>query len=347
MDDLELFNYRNLFPLNRTSSFLLTLMYLCPFPFSRISLLYILKSLHSDKEASALLNSLVKEGYLYRKQGYYALTSKSVIQLDIYKEKAPHRKRDFSIESLSIYEIKSFIVAQALFNAVAPVIRDTGHFPKNETERNTLIQCMIDQIQSKSVPFLKGHNLSIYKKTISKTRYLREYEINSLYLSKLYTKLNAAAIKAKTNMAEAKNYERINNELNQVKKALEKAAPLCQMLTYTDGLKILTLAILEQNNLFIEDMTSSSISIGIINSATNSMTNYQLKKKLDYAVTFSAFLGLELSVSIYTPQTYIGVLKNRMNKLKAPFILPPITVKPVPQKLSIRSAYLKEILEEK
>lgn len=347
MDDLELFNYRNLFPLNRTSSFLLTLMYLCPFPFSRISLLYILKSLHSDKEASALLNSLVKEGYLYKKHNHYALTSKSIIALDIYNEKCPHRKRTIAIENLSTYEIKSLIIAQTLFNAVVPAIQDIGHWPQNETERNTLIQCMIDQIQSKSVPFLKGYNLSIYKKTISKTRYLREYEINSLYLSKLYAKLNAAAIKAKTNMAEAENYERINNELNQVKKGLEKAAPLCQMLTYTDNLKILTLSILEQNNLFIEDITSSSISIGIINSATNSMTNYQLKKKLDYAVTFSAFLGLELSVSIYTPQTYIGVLENRMNKLKAPFILPPITVKPVPQKLSIRSAYLKEILEEK
>lgn len=344
MDELKIFNYRNVLPVNRTSSFLLTLLYLSPFPFKRTNLLYLLKPFCSDKEVAALLNDLVKDEYLYEENGYYALTSKPVTMLDIYNEKYPHRKRAINIENLSVYEIKSFIVVQALLNAVTPMIQEIGHWPKNERERMTLQRCMINHIQSKSIPFLKGYNTAVYEKTISKTRYLREYEINSLYLSKLYAQLNASAIKSKANPAEAQRYQRIYQEITQIQTVLEQAAPLTQMLTYTDGLKILTLSILEQNGLLIEGMTDTSITIGIINSASNGITNYRLRKKLDYAVTFANSLGLEPSINIYAAETHTGIIEKQIEKLNAPFILPSITVKPIPQKLPTRTAYLKQLL---
>ena len=345
MNDLELFDYRNLFPLNRTASFVLTLMYLCPFPFSRTSLLHLLKPLCSDKEAASLLNILTKGGYLYEEYHFFALTSKSIICLDIYKEKSPHRKRGISVENLSAYEIKSYIVAQTLVNRVIPVIQNQGRWSKSEIERKEIIQKMIQQIQNREVPFVQKYNTAIYSQTISKTRYLREYDINSLYLSKLHSQLNASAIKAKSDPREAENYERINKELLQVKSALEKITPLCQMFTYENGFKVLTLSILEYNNLFIEQLTDNSITFGFINSAAKSITNYILRKKLDYAITFAATLGLELSVNIYTTEHNRFILERRLQKLKTPFILPAITIITVPDKLPTRTEFLNQILD--
>jgi len=346
MEELELFNYRNLFPLNRATSFVLTLMYLCPFPFSKTSLLCLLKPLYSDKEAASQINNLVREGYIHTKNGLYALSSKSVKGLDIHKEKLPHRKKTISIENTFVYEIKSFIVAQELVNSVMPIIQNNGHWPKNEKERTKIIHHMISQIQNKVIPFVKGYNVEVYSNSLAKTKYLREYDINSLYLSKLYAKLNASAIIARTNPQEVENYERIYKELNQVKATLKKITPLCQMLTYTDNIKVLTLSILEQNGMFIESIDDSIVAIGLINSATSYITNYRLRKKLDYAVTFASTLGLTLSVSIYTDERTKLIIENRIKKLNAPFDMPSITIKPIPERLPSRTEYLKRILRE-
>lgn len=220
----------------------------------------------------------------------------------------------------AVIKIKSYIVAQTLVNRVIPVIQNQGRWSKSEIERKEIIQKMIQQIQNREVPFVQKYNTAIYSQTISKTRYLREYDINSLYLSKLHSQLNASAIKAKSDPREAENYERINKELLQVKSALEKITPLCQMFTYENGFKVLTLSILEYNNLFIEQLTDNSITFGFINSAAKSITNYILRKKLDYAITFAATLGLELSVNIYTTEHNRFILERRLQKLKTPFI---------------------------
>ena len=344
MEDLELFNYRNLFPLNRVASFMLTLMYLCPFPFSRISLLYLLKPLYSDKEASAMLNCLTRSGYLYEEYGYYALSSKTLTSLDIYDKSPDHKRRKISIEALPVYELKSFIVASKLVKNIIPVIQDNRHWPKNENERSDLIRRMVKQIQNNSVPLVKGYNTAIYRITQEETKYLREYELNSLYLAKLYARLNASVIKAKTDLREADNYERIYKEIKQVKNALERITPLCQMLTYKEGLKVLTLSTLERNSMYVEHITNSSITIGVMNSAANSIKTTQLRKKLDYAITFAATLGLEASIVIYTGARYKAILEKRIRQLKTPFTLPVIKVTVIPERLPSRTVYLKELL---
>ena len=344
MEDLELFNYRNLFPLNRTASFILTLMYLCPFPFSRTSLLYILKPLCSDKDAAATLNNLIKDGYLYEYNSFYALSSKTLSCLDIYNKSHDHKRRKISIESLSVYELKSYIVANELVKSVIPVIQNNRHWPKNKAERSDLIRCMVKQIQSKSVPFVKGYNTAIYTKIQDKVKYLREYELNALYLTKLYAQLNASAIKSKTDPREADNYERIYQEIKQVRNGLERITPLCQMLTYKEGLKVLSLAMLERNGLYIKSVGNTSITIGLINSAANSITSTQLRKKLDYATTFANTLGLEPSITIYTAERYRSIIDKRASKLKAPFPLPAIMVETVPDKLPTRTEFLKKLL---
>ena len=344
MEELDLFDYRNIFPLSRTASFVLTLMYLCPFPFSRTSLFLLLKPLCSDKEAAAMLNQLVNMDYLHEDNGFYALASKSIICLDIYKENAPHRSRAISIESLFVYELKSFIVADRLVNAVIPFVQDKGHWPINESDRSTIIRCMIKQIQDKTIPFVKGYNKNIYTEHKNELKYLQEYELNSVYLSKLHAQLNASAIKAKTNIKEADNYNRIHKELTRVEKAIKKIIPICQMLTYENDLKILTLATLEQNGMFVEEMTDTSIKIGLINCAASGIKNYVLRRKLDYAYTFATTFGLQLSVVIYAAERNRDIAEKRLTKLKTPFPLPDIKSIYIPEKLPTRTDYLKELI---
>lgn len=341
MKDLSILNYRNIFPaeVSRAGHLLLCLLrFSCPF--HRNSLRLLLKPVMGDKQAAALLKELVDRGYLSVSAtglgSFYALTAKTVRYLDIEGTGKPYRSQHIADRLLLTYWLQSYIIASALVERATAVCAEIGGFPKTKENRATVLSAMSSALRRHEIPFVDGYNDTLYQ---SLPQALHIYEMTQRKLSQQAATLNAAYTKASTSTKAASSYQLAWVDVEQTRAALRELLPKAQLLTYTSGLKVLTLDILQQNGIFIEEIGENEISFGLLDNVAYGVSSRRLAKRLDYIITLANTLGLSPSVTLYTLEDNRATLKKRISLLKLPFSLPPLRFCTVPNTVQPRRAF--------
>lgn len=338
---MSILNYRNIFPaeVSRAGHLLLCLLrFSCPF--HRNSLLLLLKPVMGDKQAAALLKELTDRGYLYVSEtglgSFYALTTKTVRYLDIEGTGKPYRCQRIADRLLLTYWLQSYIIASELVERAAAVCAEIGGFPKTKENRASVLSAMSSALRRHEIPFVDGYNDARYP---SLPQALRLYEMTQQKLSQQAATLNAAYPKASSSPKAAKAYQLAWVDVEQTRAALRELLPKAQLLTYTSGLKVLTLDILQQNGIFIEEIGENEISFGLLDNVVCGLSARRLAKRLDYITTLANTLGRSPSVVLYTLEGNRAALKKRIALLNLPFSLPPLRFRTVPNTVQPRKAY--------
>ena len=349
MTDLTIMKYQNLFPseLSRIEHFLLCLIHFsCPF--HRNSLLYLLKPFAGDDEAAAILKKLVETQYLYRSDTglgtFYAITAKTAAFLDIEHAQNPHRKQKVSDRMLLTYWLQSYIISTTLFNFITPICTELKHFPRNKKEKELVVSKMTQFILNKQVPLVDGYNAQLYNSFTSTTlKNLRIYDAMQSGISKLSAQLNAASIRARTDTSAAAEYLSLDNDLTSLKAELQTIIPKSQSLTYKNGLKVLSLNILQQNGIFIENIQDNMMSVGLLNNVLGGVSAKRIAMRLDYIQSLAESLGMTPYINLYTLHRDRMVLQKRIERLKLPFVLPTISYQEIPDGVPSRSELFNRI----
>ena len=340
MKDLSVIGYRNVFPaeVSRVGHLLLCLLHFsCPF--HRNSLLLLLKPVMGDREAATLLSELVECGYLYVTDTgmgrFYAVTTQTVSYIDVEGTAKPYRRQNIAERALPTYQLQSHVIASSLFDRACAVCSEAGGFPKSEVERSAVLSAMTDTLRRGEVPLAAGYNERMYK-TIPHLlmKNTRLYEAAQQDLSR-----QAAALNAARKSGRIGKYQRQLIELEQTRAGLERLLPRVQLLTYTSGLRVLTLDILQQNGVFIETVSEETITFGLLDNSPSGVSSRRLALRLDLIVTVSNALNLAPAVVLYTLEENKGVAIKRMENLQLPFSIPPIRFCTVPHTVQRRKVY--------
>lgn len=336
MKDLSILNYRNVFPseVSRAGHLLICLLhYSCPF--HRNSLLLLLKPVMGDKQAAALLKSLVDGGYLYVSDTgfgrFYGITTKSARHLDIENTGKPYRFQKLADRLLLTYWLQSHIIASAIFERVAAVCAEIGGYPKTKEDRGAILSAMTSALQRHEIPFVAGYDDALYQ---SIPQVLHLYELAQHKLSQQAATLNGTRMRAS-----AKEYQRAWVDLEQTKRMIQDLLPRAQLLTYTKGLKVLSLDVLHQNGIFIEEIQENSIRFGLLDNVPCGVSSRRLALRLDYVVTLANTLGRLPTVTLYTLEGNRAALEKRIGQLRPPFSMPTLRFCTVPNTVQPRRAY--------
>lgn len=340
MKDLKLLTYCNLFPadVNREGAFILCLLYLSQ-PFHRSALALLLKPLAGDKEAKELLRGLTESGYLYSAttgQGpFYAITAKTARYLDTELEIRHYRHQKIMERNLLTYRLQSFIIARSLFMRAATVCAHLGHFPRKREEKSAVLASMFQAIEANTIPFVVGYNETIYASSPHALfSAMKTYESVEAHINKVAGQCSAARVKSKTDPKEADSYKAAYDNMQEAIARRNKIALRTQVWTHTQGPKVLTLSILEQNGIFLKGFGKGRMSFGILDNTPFGLSQSRLANRLDYAVSLAEALGLEPSITIYTMPDYKPLTERRYKKLDLSFSVPSVTFHAVPKNIS-------------
>ncbi|MBQ9939695.1 MAG: hypothetical protein IJO96_09230 [Oscillospiraceae bacterium] len=102
---------------------------------------------------------------------------------------------------------------------------------------------------------------------------------------------------------------------------------------------MLTLDILQQNGIFIEEIGENEIAFGLLDNAACGVSARCLAKHLDYITTLANTLGRSPSVVLYTLVENRAALEQRIALLKLPFPLPSLRFCTIPKNVQFRKAY--------
>ena len=345
MKDLSVLSYRNIFPsdISRAGHLLLCLLYYsCPF--HRNSLLYLLKPVMGDKQAAELLRTLVGKGYLYVANTgcgkFYALTAKSVGYIDIEGTRKPYRCQKIAKRLLVGYWLQSHIIASALCERAFAICKEQGGFPKSKGERAAVLAAMSSAISRFQIPFVEGYNEWLYKSVAHPLmKRMQQHEIAQRSISQQAAGLNALRTRADTDPSAAEAYQEAFAELTHTAQAAQSLLPQARLLTYTHGLKVLSLEILQQNGIFLERIDNVSITFGLLDNVAYGVSSRRLAMRFDYIITLADALGLFPTVNIYTLETGQATLSKRVAQLKPPYLMPTTIIKSIPLAIRSRKAY--------
>lgn len=336
MKDLDILNYKNLFPaeVSRTGQFLLCLLSFSQ-PFHLSSLRLLLKPVMGDAEASTLLKDLTDKGYLYTAdtgQGrFYGLTAQAIRYLDVARSGAPHRRQRIADKSLLTDKLQSYLIAQALFNRAALVCLDFGSFPRTAKDKAAVLAAMTAAVQNREIPFVDGYNDALYR------------DAAQAAICKLAAQINAASARAKLDPAAAKEYETLCKKRWAVETTLADALPSTQALTYTQGQRVLSLAVLAQNGIVLQHLDQERADFGLLNNTPYGLSQRRLAARLDYIVSLADALKVSPSVVLYTMKDSRDITEQRLDRLDIPFPLPPISFYTVPSVICSRADYWRAV----
>lgn len=349
MKDLDILNYKNLFPaeVSRTGQFLLCLLSFSQ-PFHRSALRLLLKPVMGDAEASTLLKDLTDKGYLYTAdtgQGrFYGLTAQAIRYLDVARSGAPHRRQRIADKSLLTDKLQSYLIAQALFNRAALVCLDFGGFPRTVKDKAAVLAAMTTAVQNREIPFVDGYNEALCRDASQRLmKYLQVYDAAQAAICKLAAQINAASVRAKLDPAAAKEYEALCKKRWAVETTLADALPSTQALTYTQGQRVLSLAVLAQNGIVLQHLDQERADFGLLNNTPYGLSQRRLAARLDYIVSLADALKVSPSVVLYTMKDSRDITEQRLDRLDIPFPLPPISFYTVPSVICSRADYWRAI----
>lgn len=347
--NLDILKYRNLFPsdINESAGFLLKIMALLP-PIHENAIKMILKPLICDDNVRGTLYFLEDKKYIWKRHtamgNFYAITSKTEKALDIDYEKSAHRKQEINLKPLYTNYLKGHIAATAILKCGAAsylkhwkmleeseqevYLRKCGIerrnlewnisqincktidlLPRSIVDTNSVLSEMADGILNGKVPFTAPYSKKIYKNT--------DYDL--LKSASVYDTARIAISQRSacyTKDGSCKLTEGEYSDLLTVRNQYEAARRNCEVITYYNGIKPMSLSVLEDNGIFIVAINDEEIHFGILDNARYGLSLEVLNTRFDYCISFAEHLKMKYKFSIYCISESLKITQRRIEKCK-------------------------------
>lgn len=354
--DIKIFQYRNILPpdVSEAGRFLLCIMAFLTFPIGEGAARRILKPVVCDDNAPRLLRELVENGYLNKRetgQGtFFALTAKTLANLDIYSEHKPHRSQSIPDAALLTYRLKGEIVAREVVALAAAVYTNAWDTLSADDQRTYLSQKSIcdEEAFAKALASLNVATVDLLPRCIASTRDvvkavaigLEAGEIpftgpfhEAIYRSTNMPLINAmenldAALRYKMSLAaqrkvpgdfqkctdqKVRRYLELSDELASLEQTISNLKLKATVLTYKHGEIAVTRSLLESNGIFIRAIDDKTIYFGVLNNAPYGLPTCVLSRRIDICVSLAEQLKLTPFISIYTLQEQKDITKQRLD----------------------------------
>lgn len=275
---------------------------------------------------------------------FYAITSKTEKALDIDYEKKAHRNQSINLKPLYTNYLKGHIAANSLLKFGANTYlrswkqldesEQTEYLSKHNIDRrkfewkisqmdcktidllprsivniNSVLSEMADGILNGRIPFTPPYNQKLYDCAESSLlKNARVYDTGKAALSKLsarYTKNSSSKFSEK----EYENLVTIRNQYEAAKKA-------CGVITYYNGIKPLSLSVLEDNGIYVISISEDEVSFGILDNARYGLSLDVLNARLDYCISLAEHLKAKPKITLYCLSESINITKRRIEKCK-------------------------------
>lgn len=226
--------------------------------------------------------------------------------LAAWDKQTADQKEAYLTKKYNQYNLKDYIDYQAFCTAFTEeiqraTVKTIDLLPRSIVTQEEVLEALAKSVLAGKILFTDHYNKAIYHSGSGEfLKKMLAYDTAQSYKMALSAKRQAAQVKMDTDPQAAKDYIKLNDELDKVCKSIEDLKHDIELFTYRHKEKVLSLRVLEQNGIFLRGQRDGVLFFGLLNNSADGLHGGTLDVRLDYIVTFADKLGKPPRVTLYS-----------------------------------------------